>query len=382
MHKAGRVYWITGLKASGKTTIGTALYYALRKDYDNVLILDGDILRQFVGDAFGYSDDERLARGRRYSQLCKLLVDQGIIVILCTIAMFHEIREWNRAHIKGYVEVFVDTPLDLIVQRDKSGLYSCEEIQTNYENAQLPLHPDLVLRNDGTRPVADMVRDILRITPKVEDDFARDQSYWNQYYAKRPDILGRPSDFAVSISNGLVSGKHLLELGCGNGRDSLFFIEHGLYVTGVDASNEAIQRLQETVSSSNQAMFVCDDFVKCRAVFQRQYDYIYSRFTLHAITDEQEDELLQNIKDAMIDGSRLFIEARTIHDDIFGKGREVAPNAYVYDGHFRRFIDPGLLETKLTSLGYKILSLKEARGFSKTADSDPILLRVVAEMIR
>ncbi|MBR1761281.1 MAG: adenylyl-sulfate kinase [Schwartzia sp.] len=380
MHKAGRVYWITGLKASGKTTIGTALYYALRKEHDNVLILDGDILKQFVGDTFGYADDERLARGRRYSQLCKLLADQGIIVVICTIAMFHEIREWNRTHIKGYVEVFVDTPVKLMEQYDKSGLYSCEEILANYKKAQLPLHADITLRNDGTQSVANMVRDILAVTPKTEDDFARDHLYWNQYYMKRPKILGKPSNFAMDIADGLVHGKQLLELGCGNGRDSLFFMKRGLYVTGVDASDEAIRSLQVTVGDSDKAMFICDDFVKCRAVFQRQYDYIYSRFTLHAITDEQEDELLRNIKDAMFGGSKLFIEARTIHDDIYGKGTEVAPNTYIYEGHFRRFIDPKTLENKIIRFGYKILSLEEDRGFSKTEQSDPILMRIVASM--
>ncbi len=377
MNKTGRMYWITGLKASGKTTIGTALYYALREEHENVLILDGDILKQFVGDNFGYEEDERLARGRRYSQLCKILVDQGIIVVICTISMFHEIREWNRAHIKGYVEVFVDTPVELIAKRDKSGLYSCEEIRANHERAQLPLRPDVTLRNDGTQSVTDMVREILAIVPETEDDFARDQSYWNQYYARRPEILGKPSNFAVSVSKEMEAGKHLLELGCGNGRDSLFFMEQGLYVTGVDASDEAIRNLQAVVRDSDKAMFICDDFVKCRAVFQRQYDYIYSRFTLHAITDEQEDELLRNIKDAMTEGSKLYIEARTIHDDIYGKGQEVAQNAYIYDGHYRRFIDPSVLRKKLEDFGYTVIYFEENKGFSKTDDSDPILLRVV-----
>lgn len=377
MNKVGRVYWITGLKASGKTTIGTALYYALRKNHDNVLILDGDILKQFVGDTFGYTNDERLERGRRYSQLCKLLVEQGIIVVICTIAMFHEIREWNREHIKGYVEVFLDTPLELIVKRDKSNLCSYEELKDYYANAQLPQHPDIILRNNDEKTVGDMVRSIMAITPKTEDDFARDQSYWNQYYAQKPQIIGKPSNFAACVADSLLPGKQLLELGCGNGRDSLFFMERGCYVTGVDASDEAIRYLQSVVGNSDKAMFICDDFVKCRAVFQRQYDYIYSRFTLHAITDEQEDELLRNIKDAMIKGSKLFIEARTIHDDIYGKGEKVAPNAYVYEGHFRRFIDPEALALKLKKLGYKVLSLEEKRGFSKTEGSDPILLRAI-----
>ena len=378
MNKNGRVYWITGLKASGKTTIGTALYYELSKKHDNVLILDGDILKQFVGDAFGYPNNERLARARRYAQLCKILVDQGIIVVICTIAMFHEIREWNRKHIKGYIEIFLNTPIDLIAKRDKSKLYSYEEMEDNYRRAERPIYPDLVLQNDGKKSILEMVREIMKITPKAEDDFARDQSYWNRYYVQSPRSLKNPSNFAVSIVHELTQGKHLLELGCGNGRDSLFFMESGLYVTGIDVSDEAIRQLQDLVGYSDKAMFFCDDFVKCRAVFQRKYDYIYSRFTLHAITDEQEDELLRNIKEAMFVDSKFYIEARTIHDDLYGKGEEVSADAYVYDGHFRRFIDPQQLTKKFMKLGYKIVYAKEARGFSVTKESNPILLRIIA----
>lgn len=380
MHTKGRVYWITGMKSSGKTTIGTALYYALKEKHDNVLVLDGDILKQFVGDEFGYTKEDRLARGKRYSQLCKLLVEQGIIVVICTISMFHEIQEWNRKNLKGYVEVFVDTPLEIICARDKSKLYSLDEIKINYREAQLPQYPDVILHNDGTQSITDMVRQILKITPKTEDDFARDQSYWNRYYEKKDAKLLKPSNFAVAVANNICSGKQLLELGCGNGRDSLFFANKGLYVTGVDASDAAIQALCHQVEGNDHAMFICDDFVKCRAVFQRQYDYIYSRFTLHAITDEQESELLSNIKEAMFSESLLFIEARTIHDDIYGKGEKVEENAFIYDGHFRRFIDPEVLKRKMEKMGYRVISIEENRGFSPTQDSDPVLLRVTASL--
>lgn len=381
MHKTGRVYWITGVKSSGKTTIGTALYYALREKSDNSLILDGDILKQFVGDEFGYASEERLARGKRYSKLCKLLAEQGLIVIICTISMFNEIREWNRQNIKGYIEVFVDTPLDIILERDKSRLYSREELETIISDTQFPTNPDIILRNDGTEDITHMVQNILAIKPKEEDDFARDQSYWNQYYGKKHDTVSNPSNFAQAVSKELIPGKQLLELGCGNGRDSLFFMERGLYVTGVDASDKAIRNLQANEKNLKRGIFVCDDFVKCRAVFQRQYDYVYSRFTLHSITDDQEDELLRNIKEAMVDGSKLFIEARTIHDDIYGKGEKVSENAYIFEDHYRRFINPDILKKKMECFGYRILEIKEGQGFSKTVESDPVLLRVVATIL-
>jgi len=59
MHRKGTVYWITGLSGAGKTTIGNRLYYELRQENDNVVLLDGDILKDIVGEELGYSEDDR-----------------------------------------------------------------------------------------------------------------------------------------------------------------------------------------------------------------------------------------------------------------------------------------------------------------------------------
>ena len=135
---------------------------------------------------------------------------------------------------------------------------------------------------------------------------------------------------------------------------------------------------EETVGTG--AIFVCDDFVKCEALYQVMYESIYSRFTLHAINDKQEDELLRNIRSSLKSGGRLYIEARTLNDDLYGKGEKVAPNSYIYNGHFRRFIDVEVLKEKLIQLEFKIISVVEGRGFSKTFESDPVLVRLIAEI--
>ena len=125
--------------------------------------------------------------------------------------------------------------------------------------------------------------------------------------------------------------------------------------------------------------FFCEDFVKCEALFQVTYESIYSRFTLHAISEKQEEELLKNVKTALKKGGRLYIEARTTKDDLYGKGKQVGKNTFIYNDHFRRFIDVEELKEKLLKLGFIIISLDEDKGFSRTADSDPVLLRLVVE---
>ena len=128
------------------------------------------------------------------------------------------------------------------------------------------------------------------------------------------------------------------------------------------------------------AKFICSDFVTDDEIYSSHYDYIYSRFTIHAINDNQQEILFKNILKSLNTGGKIFIEARTIHDDLYGKGKHIAGNAYIYNNHYRRFIDPERLKSEMTAAGFEIISFAEQRGFSKTIDSDPVLLRLTAKL--
>ena len=374
--KKGRVYWLTGLSNVGKTTIGNVLYYDLKKKNENVIILDGDIMKDIttVSTSEEYSREGRLIRAKRYSAVSKLLSDQGMNVIVCTISMYDEIRQWNRDNIKGYIEVFIDAPQEILKSRDKKGLYRIES------DIEYPKYPDIKVINDGRLSIRSIVDSIKNFVPKNEEDFDRDRIYWNQYYTDIKDGLAEPSQFAKDIAPQLEKGRHLLELGCGNGRDSLFFLKQGLRVTALDASDIAVDYLNKMTASNDAALFVCDNFVKCQSLYQMKYDYIYSRFTLHAISEEQEDELLANVRNALSNEGKLFIEARTTKDEIYGKGRQVGQNAFIYDNHFRRFIDVEKFQSKLEIMRFQIESIEEKQGFSKTENSDPVLMRCIAKI--
>ena len=379
--KKGILYWITGLSGAGKTTIGSSLYYELLEKKDNVVLLDGDILKKIVGSDLGYSYAERFERAKRYSNLCKMLVDQGMVVIICTIAMFDEIREWNRQNINGYVEIFLDVDMDVLRKRNQKGLYSKQQLGGVMNLAgvdmetQLPQNPDIVINNDGSIPVAQCVKTIMDYNVRYELSECRDSMYWNEFYRKHKEFS--PSLFAQSLVDKLEEGKYLLELGCGNGRDSLFFANNGVYVTAIDASEPAISYLKDSKAHENM-LFICDDFVKSEPIYQRQYDYIYSRFTLHAISEREEHRLLNNVTKALKANGKLFIEARSIHDEIFGMGQMVEKNAYIYNDHFRRFIDMDELKSKLVERGFSILYAEESDEFSPTEDSKPMLIRMIA----
>ena len=378
----GTLYWITGLSGAGKTTIGNALYYELKKKQDNLIILDGDILKNLVGNSLGYSQSDRKKRAYYYSNLCKTLTDQGISVIICTIAMYDEVRDWNRANIEKYVEIFLNVNKDILMKRDRKGLYSgqsagkIENVAGMDQDVEFPKNPDIIIENDGTITVSDCVNKIMEYKVNVKDTFDRDVNYWNQYYLRKEKEIQEPSDFAKFVLPYMETHKKIMDIGCGNGRDSIYFSQNGLEVTGIDASEEAISYLNQY--NMKNSMFVCDDFVTCKALYQVQYDYFYSRWTIHAVSEKQEWELLKNVSSAIKKKGLFFIEVRSIKDDLFGKGTKIAKNTYSYNDHFRRFIVKKELEEKLEKLEFEIIYEKEDKGLSKTTVSDPVLIRIIA----
>lgn len=117
--------WLIGLSGSGKTTIGNALMNRLKQDYNNVKLLDGDIIRKGLNKDLGFTDNDRLENIRRVAEVNKILLDCGITVVNCFICPTKEIV--NNAKIiigeNNMLLCYIDTPLLLCEKRDKKGLY-------------------------------------------------------------------------------------------------------------------------------------------------------------------------------------------------------------------------------------------------------------------
>ena len=380
MMKEGILYWITGLSGAGKSTIGRALYYELKKENDNVVIFDGDVLKSIVEDNPEYSKEARHVRAMKYAKLCKALTDQGITVICCAIAMFDDVREWNRLNNRAYVEVFLNTPMEILMRRDQKGMYS-KYRDGKFSNLagmdidiEFPKNPDMEFANDGTTEIKEIVNGIIRYVPTTAEDYRRDTNYWNNYYGHKIEAIEKPSLFANHVGERLQPGKNLLELGCGNGRDSRYFASLGLQVTAVDASETAIANLQNEGIGGVQ--FICDDFVSASAIYTSQYDYIYSRFSLHAISLYQEGILLRNVRLALKRDGLFFIEVRSVNDPLYGKGEQIEKDAFLYDGHFRRFMRKDELEQRIIGAKMDIVSSVEDVGFAPFGDEDPSVIRI------
>jgi cytidine diphosphoramidate kinase len=147
------VYWITGLSGAGKTTIGHEYYLYLKSTLNNVIFLDGDELREIMGGDFGYEVYERKRLAYCYARISKMLSDQGNHVVIATISMFNEVREWNRDNIENYFEIYIKVPIEILIQRDQKNIYSNKDKNVIGINIQMeePLNSDIVILNDGKK---------------------------------------------------------------------------------------------------------------------------------------------------------------------------------------------------------------------------------------
>lgn len=155
----GMTLWLTGLSGSGKSTIAHALAARLTKDGVFAYVLDADNVRHGLNGDLGFSDDDRRENIRRIGEVARLFADAGAVTIVPIISPFTASRDAVRSahHADGiaFVEVFVDTPLDVCAARDPKGLYAKQRsgemtglsgVDAPYE---APRNPDVTLGASG-----------------------------------------------------------------------------------------------------------------------------------------------------------------------------------------------------------------------------------------
>ena len=149
----GKVIWFTGLSGSGKSTIANALEIKLHEQGKRTYILDGDNIRQGLNKDLGFTDTDRIENIRRIAEVAKLMMDAGLVVLTAFISPFRQEREMARELIgpDNFVEVYVNTTLEVCEQRDVKGLYrkarsgqlpNMTGINSPYET---PVAPDVIL---------------------------------------------------------------------------------------------------------------------------------------------------------------------------------------------------------------------------------------------
>ena len=188
---------------------------------------------------------------------------------------------------------------------------------------------------------------------------SREQSadYWNGYYSDKAAAVAAPaipSQFAAFVLGSLEGIDHIVEFGCGNGRDSLFFARQGFKVTGVDASEAAISGCTEQAAKQSvPARFLAatlgvDDIPAMVWGGSMPNDLrgtvLYARFFLHAVPESAEDAFFVIAGSLAQRGAAVAVEFRTDRDE---KQEKVTPQ------HYRRFINPLAFHTKSVVAGLK-----------------------------
>ena len=203
-------------------------------------------------------------------------------------------------------------------------------------------------------------------------------SYWDQWYSARK-APRRESQFAAWVQKSYLRGTDaILELGCGNGRDSFYFLQHGHTLLALDGSSTAIERNTDRLGRSD--VFHCIDFADLQSFTHNKLadiSIVYSRFVLHAVPDDVESIMLDFMARVLPAGGRMMHEFRTIRDPLAQKGENLGGTERFTD-HYRRFIDPFTLVTKIRSRGFRIEFFAEGHGFAVLGDDDPVVARLVA----
>ena len=154
----GVTLWFTGLPCSGKTTVSELVLEQLRRAAAKVELLDGDTVRQSLSRGLGFSRQDRDENIRRIGFVCNLLTRNGVIAIAAAVSPYRAVRDEVRTLIGLFVEIYVNCPLEVCMQRDVKGMYRrafageiahFTGVSDPYEE---PLHPDLILHTDRETP--------------------------------------------------------------------------------------------------------------------------------------------------------------------------------------------------------------------------------------
>jgi len=193
-----------------------------------------------------------------------------------------------------------------------------------------------------------------------------DIEYWENYYKDNNEPF-LPSDFASYVLNKLDQNSTLVDVGCGNGRDSIFFSTNNIKTVGIDQSENIINSLK-----NYENKFLKFEQADIKNIKNKKFDYAYCRFLLHSINEEEELTLLEwlyrNIK------KNIFIESRT----------DIDKEKYRKTDHYRRLMSIEKFKANIDKLGFTIEEENISDKFSiynknynvKDINFNPVLIRV------
>lgn len=169
----GSVIWLTGVSGAGKTTIAEAIQRKAKPAVPELVLVDGDVIRDLFGAGLGFHEAARVEQIGRIQRLARMLAGQGLVVVVAALYASPELLDWNRRNLPGYVEVYVKAGMDVVQQRDVKGLYAKAAAgqMPNVVGIDIPWHapqrPDLVIdTTQGSTPDA-AAQAVMALVPRL-----------------------------------------------------------------------------------------------------------------------------------------------------------------------------------------------------------------------
>tara|TARA_Y100000996_G_C22349557_1_gene572190 strand:+ start:233 stop:751 length:519 start_codon:yes stop_codon:yes gene_type:complete len=166
--KKGILFWITGLSGAGKTSISNKIYKRIKNKYGETFYINGDEMRK-IFNLRSYDIVDRKKGGIKYSKLFKKITDQNINVLFAGMALFHDVRKWNRINIENYLEIYIKTSLKKIIKKRYTKIYKKKTKLVGIDiKPEFPKKPDITINNNFNKSIDKLSNELfIKINKKL-----------------------------------------------------------------------------------------------------------------------------------------------------------------------------------------------------------------------
>ena len=184
---------------------------------------------------------------------------------------------------------------------------------------------------------------------------------WNKLFEKKDRYGTEPLDFAREAWDYMekTKSKSVLDLGCGEGVEAIFFAEKGAQVTCIDFSDNAMASFKEKIQGTaleEKITLVKDDILNISRFGDESFDAIYSNLALHYFNDEETSKLFKEIHRVLRKNGLLIFRVKNTRDKYYGQGKKLEEDMYERKGHVRHFFSKEYLNSKIKD--FETISIK------------------------
>ena len=175
-NQTGIVVWLTGISGAGKTTVADAMAGKLSRSLPELVLVDGNVIRDLFGASLGFHEEARVEQIGRIQRIAKFLAEQGQCVVVSALYSNPDLMRWNRDNLPGYFEVLIDASLELVRIRDPRGIYAKAAVgeMPHVVGLDVPWHkpemPDMVLDPVTGDSPENMADQIISALPRLSEE--------------------------------------------------------------------------------------------------------------------------------------------------------------------------------------------------------------------